>query len=260
MPRHDDDQAPQHQAPYDPRQAPPDQVPSAPVMDWTAARIVSPRTARMSPYVAALALLLAGIATVGFGSPASSSAGSRDDERASRNEIRVAASVAPSTTAPTSTAPTSTAPSTAPPASAPPTAEPAPTVVATTAPTTAPAPATKKATPKAAAPPVASAGCSGYAGNRLVACNLLPSFGFDTSEMSALDPLWEHESGWDSTAENSSGAYGIPQALPGSKMSVAGSDWRTNPATQIRWGLGYIKDRYGSPSAAWSSWQANGWY
>jgi len=107
---------------------------------------------------------------------------------------------------------------------------------------------------------VPSAGCSGYRGNQLVACNLLPSFGFSTSEMWALVPMWDRESGWSTGAANPSGAYGIPQALPGSKMAAYGSDWQTNPATQIRWGLSYIKSRYGSPSAAWSFWQANGWY
>jgi hypothetical protein len=78
--------------------------------------------------------------------------------------------------------------------------------------------------------------------------------------MSALDPLWQHESGWSTTAANSSGAYGIPQALPGSKMVTAGGDWRTNVATQISWGLSYIKGRYGSPAAAWSYWQSHSWY
>ena len=58
----------------------------------------------------------------------------------------------------------------------------------------------------------------------------------------------------------SSSAYGIPQALPGSKMSSAGADWAGNPATQIAWGLGYIKDRYGIPCGAWGSNQGNGWY
>jgi hypothetical protein len=66
---------------------------------------------------------------------------------------------------------------------------------------------------------------------------------------------------WDATAENpSSGAYGIPQALPGDKMASAGSDWATNPATQIRWGLGYIREVYGTPAGAWVFWQANNWY
>ncbi|UCM90087.1 aggregation-promoting factor C-terminal-like domain-containing protein [Streptomyces marincola] len=71
----------------------------------------------------------------------------------------------------------------------------------------------------------------------------------------------DHESGWNHTAQNpSSGAYGLMQALPGSKMSSAGSDWQTNPATQIRWGVNYMEDRYGSPCGAWEFWQANNWY
>ncbi|WP_174248243.1 transglycosylase SLT domain-containing protein [Streptomyces hoynatensis] len=71
----------------------------------------------------------------------------------------------------------------------------------------------------------------------------------------------DHESGWDYTASNpSSGAYGLVQALPGSKMASAGADWQTNPATQIRWGLNYMDSRYGSPCGAWDFWQANGWY
>lgn len=71
----------------------------------------------------------------------------------------------------------------------------------------------------------------------------------------------DRESGWDYTATNpSSGAYGLMQALPGSKMSSAGADWRTNPATQIKWGLNYMNDRYGSPCGAWEFWQANHWY
>ncbi|MFD8813534.1 transglycosylase SLT domain-containing protein [Streptomyces sp. NPDC059627] len=70
-----------------------------------------------------------------------------------------------------------------------------------------------------------------------------------------------HESGWNYQAVNaSSGAYGLVQALPGSKMSSAGSDWQTNPATQIKWGLNYMNSRYGSPCGAWSFWQANSWY
>jgi hypothetical protein len=71
----------------------------------------------------------------------------------------------------------------------------------------------------------------------------------------------DHESGWDYTASNpSSGAYGLMQALPGSKMASAGADWRTNPATQIEWGLNYMENRYGSPCGAWDFWQANNWY
>lgn len=71
----------------------------------------------------------------------------------------------------------------------------------------------------------------------------------------------DRESGWNAFAENAaSGAYGIPQALPGSKMASAGADWRTNPATQVRWGLRYIRDSYGSPCGAWQHSEADGWY
>ena len=71
----------------------------------------------------------------------------------------------------------------------------------------------------------------------------------------------DHESDWNYKAVNpSSGAYGMFQALPGTKMESAGSDWRTNPATQIKWGLSYMNERYGSPCDAWSFWQANSWY
>lgn len=80
-------------------------------------------------------------------------------------------------------------------------------------------------------------------------------------QWSCLNSLWQKESNWRHTATNpSSGAYGIPQSLPGSKMASAGSDWRTNPRTQIRWGLSYIKSRYGSPCGAWSHSQQKGWY
>lgn len=77
----------------------------------------------------------------------------------------------------------------------------------------------------------------------------------------SLNSLWTRESGWRTTARNpSSGAYGIPQSLPASKMASAGSDWRSNPRTQIKWGLGYIASRYGSPAAAWRHSQRTGWY
>jgi hypothetical protein len=93
-----------------------------------------------------------------------------------------------------------------------------------------------------------------------IAFNMLPSFGFSTSQFSCLDNIWTRESGWRYNAENASGAYGIPQALPGDKMASAGADWMTDPTTQIRWGLGYIKSTYGTPCDAWSFWQAHGWY
>ncbi|MEU3513876.1 transglycosylase SLT domain-containing protein [Streptomyces sp. NPDC006654] len=83
----------------------------------------------------------------------------------------------------------------------------------------------------------------------------------DAAQFDAFSKIVSHESGWNPSATNSSsGAYGLVQALPGSKMASAGSDWKTNPATQIKWGLDYMNSRYGSPSAAWSFWQANGWY
>jgi hypothetical protein len=82
-----------------------------------------------------------------------------------------------------------------------------------------------------------------------------------SGQFGCLEQLWQKESGWNYRAANpSSGAYGIPQALPGSKMAGAGSDWRTNPVTQIRWGLGYIKARYGTPCGAWAHSRAHNWY
>lgn len=93
-----------------------------------------------------------------------------------------------------------------------------------------------------------------------IAYNMLASFGFSTSQFSCLQDLWNRESGWSYDAENPSGAYGIPQALPGSKMATAGADWQTDPATQIKWGLGYIKDVYGTPCAAWNFELANNYY
>ncbi len=76
-----------------------------------------------------------------------------------------------------------------------------------------------------------------------------------------LVKLWNRESHWNHRAHNSrSGAHGIPQALPGSKMRSAGSDWRTNAITQIRWGLGYVHSRYSTPCGAWSHFRSHGWY
>jgi hypothetical protein len=96
---------------------------------------------------------------------------------------------------------------------------------------------------------------------RTIAKAMLLKFGFASSQFSCLDTLWTRESHWRVDAHNrTSGAYGIPQALPGSKMASAGSDWRTNPATQITWGLGYIKARYGSPCGALQHSNSVGWY
>lgn len=94
-----------------------------------------------------------------------------------------------------------------------------------------------------------------------IAEGMLGSYGWSSSEFGCLQSLWNQESGWNVYASNpSSGAYGIPQALPGSKMASAGPDWQSDAATQIRWGLGYIKGSYGSPCAAWSHEEATGWY
>ena len=95
---------------------------------------------------------------------------------------------------------------------------------------------------------------------RQIAEAMLGSFGWSSSQFSCLDPLWAHESGWSVTAANPDGAYGIPQALPGSKMASAGPNWQTDAATQIRWGLEYIQATYGSPCGAWAHEQATGWY
>lgn len=93
------------------------------------------------------------------------------------------------------------------------------------------------------------------------ALSMLPNYGWAETEMYPLIKLWERESHWNPSAHNkSSGAHGIPQALPARKMASEGSDYYTNGNTQIRWGLNYIKARYGSPSNAWAHSQSHGWY
>ncbi|WP_366936095.1 lytic transglycosylase domain-containing protein [uncultured Microbacterium sp.] len=112
--------------------------------------------------------------------------------------------------------------------------------------------------------PVPTGGGSGDnspAGAQAAARDMLASRGWGDDQMSCLVSLWNKESGWNYKAYNSgSGAYGIPQALPGSKMSSAGADWQTNAATQVSWGLGYISGRYGTPCGAWGHSQSTGWY
>jgi hypothetical protein len=94
-----------------------------------------------------------------------------------------------------------------------------------------------------------------------VAMNLLPDHGWGEGQFTCLEKLWNKESRWRVDADNpTSSAYGIPQALPGVRMASYGSDWRTNPVTQIKWGLDYIENRYGSPCSAWAHSQAKGWY
>ncbi|MFD7416129.1 lytic transglycosylase domain-containing protein [Kitasatospora purpeofusca] len=91
---------------------------------------------------------------------------------------------------------------------------------------------------------------------REIAAQIVPA-----GQLQCFNNIVSRESSWNVTATNaSSGAYGLVQALPGSKMASAGSDWRTNPATQIKWGLDYMNSRYGSPCGAWSFWQSHHWY
>jgi len=113
------------------------------------------------------------------------------------------------------------------------------------------------AAPPSPAPPVSTAPSGSP---QQIAMSMLASYGWSSSQFSCLDQLWERESGWNPTAANASGAYGIPQALPGSKMASAGPDWQTSATTQIKWGLGYIKGLYGTPCGAWAHSEATGWY
>lgn len=126
--------------------------------------------------------------------------------------------------------------------------------------------AEKKKAAETPSGPIAYAGpipssCNEYSGSRATGCALTLSAGYGLDQFPCLDKLWKKESGWNYKAENrSSGAYGIPQALPGNKMSSAGSDWQNNPATQIKWGLSYIKQRYDTPCKAWAHSEAVGSY
>jgi hypothetical protein len=87
------------------------------------------------------------------------------------------------------------------------------------------------------------------------------AYGWTASQWTCLNELWTRESGWQVTATNpQSGAYGIPQSLPASKMASAGADWQTSAATQIKWGLDYIAGRYGTPCGAWAHETAHNWY
>ncbi len=121
----------------------------------------------------------------------------------------------------------------------------------------------KKAAAEAAAAKAAAelAAANTVAGAKATAKSLAASeYGWGDGQFSCLVSLWNKESGWNYQAYNPSGATGIPQALPGSKMATAGSDWKTNATTQIKWGLSYIDRAYGSPCAAWSHSQATNWY
>lgn len=114
-----------------------------------------------------------------------------------------------------------------------------------------------EAAPAAPAP----SGPANPTGAQATARDLMSSmYGWGGDQFGCLVELWNHESGWNVYASNPSGAYGIPQALPGSKMASAGPNWESNASTQIKWGLGYISGRYGTPCGAWSTFNAQGWY
>jgi hypothetical protein len=104
------------------------------------------------------------------------------------------------------------------------------------------------------------ASCSEYTGNVAIGCALMLQAGYGLDQMPCLRNLWMKESGWRESAGRPGGAYGIPQANPGSKMSVYGADWQTNPATQINWGLSYIRSKYKTPCGAWANFQSRGYY
>lgn len=103
--------------------------------------------------------------------------------------------------------------------------------------------------------------------NQALGKQMAAAYGWSGAEWTALNNIVEAESGWVTTIHNGGGlgyvpglAYGIPQALPGTKMASAGADWQTNPATQIKWMLGYIRSSYGDPIRAWQFHLAHGWY
>lgn len=115
--------------------------------------------------------------------------------------------------------------------------------------------------PKPAAAAAPGAGVPDPGTAQAIAYDMVTARGWGQGEFDCLASLWKKESGWNTFAYNAgSGAYGIPQALPGSKMASVGADWATNPATQITWGLGYISARYATPCGAWGASQSKGWY
>lgn len=146
-------------------------------------------------------------------------------------------------------------------------AAPAPAAPAAADAPAAPAPAPAAAAPEAPAPveqaasrseerPALAVQDTSPAAVRELARSMVPA-----GQWAAFSNIISHESSWNVKATNgSSGAYGLAQALPGSKMAATGSDWKTNPETQIRWALDYMNGRYGSPNAAWSFWQNHHWY
>ncbi|WP_343916464.1 lytic transglycosylase domain-containing protein [Agrococcus citreus] len=141
-----------------------------------------------------------------------------------------------------------------------PTPTPTPTPEPVAAPAAAAAAPAAASAPRAAIPiPAVAAPDPGSA--QAAARQMVLARGWGEDQYACLYNLWQRESNWNVYAQNrSSGAYGIPQSLPGSKMASAGADWQTNPVTQISWGLGYIAGRYGTPCGAWGHSQSVGWY
>jgi hypothetical protein len=134
-----------------------------------------------------------------------------------------------------------------------------PKVTATTqAATSSSASASSSTTSTVTTAPVAAAATPGSA--QAVGAQLVAARGWGTDQYNCLVSLWNRESGWNVYASNASGAYGIPQALPGSKMASVGADWQTSAATQITWGLNYIQGRYSTPCGAWAHSESFNWY
>ncbi len=174
--------------------------------------------------------------------------------------VQVAGSTTPATSSVASSAPAAN------PAAAPapaPAASPAPAPAHAPAPAPAPshAPAPAPAPVQAPAPAPAPVAVDDPAGAQAYAAAQLGSYGWAPDQMQCLQKLWTKESDWKTTATNaSSGAYGVVQSLPASKMASAGADYMTNYRTQINWGLNYVKSRYGSPCGALDFHYANNWY
>jgi hypothetical protein len=137
--------------------------------------------------------------------------------------------------------------------------KPAPVVTKTTT-TTTTSTSSSASTSSSSSSSAPAAGTPDPGSAQAIAQQMVTARGWDTSQYNCLVSLWNRESGWNVYAYNPSGAYGIPQALPGSKMATVGADWQTNPATQITWGLNYITGSYGTPCGAWAHSQAYNWY
>ncbi|GAA4047494.1 hypothetical protein GCM10023063_38540 [Arthrobacter methylotrophus] len=200
--------------------------------------------------------VVAGVVAVFIGAGAATQAAGQALDAQDMSRASESRTVQPSATASAAATPSANA-------SSKPSAAPsqAPSPAPSTGAPQAPAPAAPAPAPAAPAAPAAPVAVDDPAGAQAYAASVLSSYGWGPGEMSALTTLWNKESDWRTTATNaSSGAYGIVQSLPGEKMASEGADWQSNYQTQIRWGLNYIKERYGSPSAAWAFHLAHNWY